>query len=161
MNYQEGKIYKIVGSGLTYYGSTKQTLKARINKHKYQKCCSSKQIINNGNYEILLIELFPCNTKEELKTRERWYIENNDCVNKYIPNRTKKEWYTENKDKNDETTKQYAIINKEKIQEYKKQYRINNANKLNQKQKQYAIDNKEKIQEYKKQYYIKFKQDNQ
>ena len=34
MEYQDGKIYKITGGGLTYYGSTIQTLEERFIKHK-------------------------------------------------------------------------------------------------------------------------------
>lgn len=43
------------------------------------------------NCEIVLLESVNCNSKEELLARERWFIENNKCVNKYIPFRTPEE----------------------------------------------------------------------
>ena len=32
-----------------------------------------------------IIEKYPCDTKKELLSRERYYIENNKCVNKLLP----------------------------------------------------------------------------
>ena len=101
VNYQDGKIYKLVGSGLTYVSSTSQRLSKRLyghknNFHQYQKgnCrnTTSFQIIERGNVDIVLLEKFPCNTKEELHARERYWIEKLDCVNKIIPTRTNKEY---------------------------------------------------------------------
>ena len=57
------------------------------------------KVIENKNYSIILMELYPCGSKAELKARERYYIENNECVNKHIPGRTKKEYYDSNRDK--------------------------------------------------------------
>jgi hypothetical protein len=39
----------------------------------------------------VLVENYPCNSKDELKARERYYIENNDCVNINVPTITTKE----------------------------------------------------------------------
>jgi hypothetical protein len=176
MDYVNGKIYKITGSGLTYYGSTTQALSKRLYHHKLHLKCSSKQIIELGNYDICLVELFPCKTKEELHMRERFYIENNDCINKYSPIRTqieikeqKTQYRIDNADKIKEQTKQYYIDNKEKqkqyeldnadkIRERKIQYRIDNAEKLKEQKKQYRIDNADKIKEKNRQYYLKKKE---
>ena len=90
-NYSNSKIYKIVckTTGLTYYGSTTATLKSRLRDHTYYKKgnrdCSSQPIIDGNNSEIVLVEDYPCETKEELLWRERYYIENNECVNIQIP----------------------------------------------------------------------------
>jgi hypothetical protein len=46
-----------------------------------------------------LVENYSCNSKKELETRERYYIENNECVNKNMPTRTMKEYQEENKEK--------------------------------------------------------------
>ena len=54
-------------------------------------------IIDRGNYNINVIEEYTCNSKTELQTRERWWIENNECINKIIPGRTPKERYQANK----------------------------------------------------------------
>ena len=76
MDYTNGKIYKIIGRGMTYYGSTTQRLSKRFWSHKLLKC-SSKIIMETNEAVIVLVELFPCKSKEELFARERYYIENN------------------------------------------------------------------------------------
>ena len=150
-DYSKSKIYKIVcnETGETYYGSTTVLLSQRIGKHRLYTGCSSWCIIERGNYDYSLIEEFPCESKEQLHKRERWYIENNDCVNARVAGRTQKEYRQDNKEKIQEQTKQYLEANKEKIKEQKKQYR--EANK--EQKKQYHQANKEKIQEQTKQYY--------
>ena len=104
-DYSQSKIYKIVcqKTGLIYIGSTtEQRLCKRLAKHVSDFKCkyniSSKKIIENGDYYIELIELCNFSCKEELLKRERFYIENNDCVNKNIPLRSKKEYYEDNKE---------------------------------------------------------------
>ena len=109
VNYLESKIYKIVGNGLTYYGSTcEPTLAKRLTKHRGNFKCynigtyryvTSFKIIETGNYDIILIENFPCNSRDELHARERHYIENNECVNKNIPGRSIKEYKDNHRDK--------------------------------------------------------------
>tara|TARA_R110000782_G_scaffold145179_1_gene237950 strand:- start:11 stop:592 length:582 start_codon:yes stop_codon:yes gene_type:complete len=141
-DYSKSKIYKIVcnETGETYYGSTTVLLSQRIGKHRLYNSCSSRCIIERGNYDYSLIEEFPCESKEQLHKRERWYIENNDCVNVRVEGRTQKEYQNANKEKIQERKKQYYQANKEKIQEYYQ------ANK--EQTKQYYQANKEKIQEY-------------
>ena len=119
VNYANGKIYRIVCNitGLTYYGSTcEDTLAKRLTKHKafYKQYLKGKkhsitsfEILKNENYEIVLVENYPCNSKDELCARERYYIENNICVNKIIPTRTKKEYWDLNKEKIIELNKKY------------------------------------------------------
>lgn len=89
MNYTNSKIYKIVCNitGECYIGSTTQTLEARLNTHKHSSnSCKSKQIIERGDYKIVLIEeLENCVCIEELHDRERYYIDNNCCINKKKP----------------------------------------------------------------------------
>jgi len=85
-NYKNGKIYKITSCGLTYFGSTCMDLQRRLQVHKYRKQrCSSNILFNNDDVEIILVEDYPCSTKEELLLRERYYIENNACINIQIP----------------------------------------------------------------------------
>lgn len=181
-DYTNGKIYKIIGSGLTYYGSTIQSLKARMRQHENIKSvCSSKQIIDNGEYEVVLVENYPCNCKKELLMRERYYVENNECVNKNKPVILDDEWpayqqkfYQENinyfkeyRQKNrdrildynkkryqekKEYHKQYKDEHYEEIQHYKAQYRKNNKEKISLHKKKYHQENIEKIREYKKKY---------
>jgi hypothetical protein len=111
VNYENGKIYKLFDNtnGNVYYGSTTQKLSKRKNKHKadFNQYKNGKlgynyksfDIIQNDDYSISLVEEVCCNTKEELEKRERYYIENYECINKYIPTRTAKEWCNDNKDK--------------------------------------------------------------
>lgn len=84
-NYQDGKIYKIVGNGMTYYGSTTIPLSKRFYDHKHQTTCSSKEIVCHEDCEILLVENYPCETRQELLKRERFYIDNFQCINKVRP----------------------------------------------------------------------------
>ena len=110
--YANGKIYKIVCNvtGLIYIGSTtKEYLSQRLAEHKKKftwfmkdkekrKSMTSFKIIENNNYEIVLIENFPCEIKDQLHARERFYIESMECVNLIIPTRSRKEWYDANKE---------------------------------------------------------------
>jgi hypothetical protein len=126
-NYQLAKIYKIV-SNITneiYVGSTcEPTLARRLAKHvgcykhylkgKFNYITSFK-ILELGNYSIILIENCPCENKDELHKRERYYIETLDCVNKIIPGRTQKEYRDANKD----YQKDYYNSNIEKIKNRK------------------------------------------
>jgi hypothetical protein len=43
------------------------------------------------NCRIVLVELCPCESKDELLKRESHYIRTVECVNKIIPDRTRKE----------------------------------------------------------------------
>jgi hypothetical protein len=130
MDYKNGKIYKLVGGGLTYYGSTCSTLTRRLCGHKSQfatgklKATSKLLFDTRDEVKIFLVEKFPCSDKMELNARERYWIENNECVNKYIPTRTQNEWKELNKDKikekremNKEYFKHYRELNKDKIKE--------------------------------------------
>jgi len=178
--YQNGKIYKLVNTEgtLTYIGSTTQVLaKRKANHHSNYKnwkngkyhFVSSYKIFDDDEdgCQIVLLEAFPCETKEELEKRERYFIENNECVNKVRPTRTKKEYYEDNKEKFSEimkkyrdenkdklslSKKQYYENNKEKVQEIQKQYREKNTDKIRKYRKEYASDNKEKIREHHKEY---------
>ena len=125
IDYSKGKIYKIVcnTTGLIYVGSTIQKLCERLRGHRsqYKLYLQGKEgfytsfdIIKNNNYQIILIENCPCDSKEELHREERKYIENIECVNKIIPTRTEKEHYQDNKDK----IKEYYQDNKNKIKKY-------------------------------------------
>ena len=94
VNYELGKIYKIVCNltGKVYVGSTCETTVAkRLSKHfdaykRYLKgnyrYVSSFEVISENCYEIVLIENFPCVSKDELHARERYWSNQIECVNK-------------------------------------------------------------------------------
>jgi len=105
-----GKIYKIASPchHLVYVGSTIQTLKQRLKKHEscykqYLKnnyaYMTSFEILKKNCYEIILLEEILCNDRTELYKRERYYIEKNNCCNKYIPSKNNKEYYQDNIEK--------------------------------------------------------------
>jgi hypothetical protein len=171
--YQNGKIYKIVDNtnGNIYIGSTCKKLCQRIAKHRssYKLYLDGKKnfmtsfdIIKNGNYDIILIENYNCETKEQLHSRERFYIETNNCVNKYIPTRNGKEYREDNKEKIKEQTKKYYDANKDKLLKQNSEYSKANKEKIKEwKQKhdkQFYESNKDKIKAQTKMYYEKNKE---
>jgi len=94
VNYQLGKIYKIVDldSNNCYVGSTcEPTLARRLAKHvsNYKMFLQGKGsnissyiILAMDDFDIVLLENYPCNSKDELYARERYYSQLLPCVNK-------------------------------------------------------------------------------
>ena len=150
-NYQNGKIYMIESKegDMRYYGSTVQTLKRRLTSHKSNKkryengkktfYNTSHQILDYDDYEISLVEDFQFNSRKELETRERWYIENNECVNKCIPTRTKKEYQ-----------KKYHQEHKQELLQQKKLYREKHKQELSQQMKLYREKHKQELSQKRK-----------
>jgi hypothetical protein len=150
--YQNGKIYEIFDKddleAPGYFGSTCRTLKVRkaCHKNKYTSFLNGKhnyvtsfEIIREGNWDIKLIENFPCETNTELERREGFYIRNNPCVNKVVPGRTNKEYCEDNKEKRAEYLKQFreqykekrAKLDKEKYERDKERILARNREKIN------------------------------
>lgn len=114
----KGVVYKIVcrQSGDTYYGSTIEPINRRISGHKsdYKRACNGRKrshyssfpIFETNDYYYEILEELEVETKLELRKRERWYIENNECINQEIPSRTKAEY-----------SKFYKLQNRDKINE--------------------------------------------
>jgi hypothetical protein len=102
-DYSNGKIYAIRSHRTEefYIGSTIQPLSVRIGGHKAnyntyirtkKSCyCSSAEILKYNDFYIELLELYPCNSKDELCKREGELIRLNNCVNKAIPYRPETE----------------------------------------------------------------------
>lgn len=138
VNYQLGKIYKIVDmtNENVYIGSTcEPTLARRLAGHiqHYKRYLNNKapfvssfDIIANGNYDIELIENFPCDNKDELHAREGYYAKLIPCVNRAVAGRTQQQYYQDKKD----VIQEYREKNKEKLQQQNKQYRLNNKDRL-------------------------------
>ena len=190
-NYNQGKIYKIVCNitGLTYYGSTcEPILSRRLAKHRsnykdylngasHSHYTTSYKVLENGNCDIILMENYPCNSNDELTSRERYYIENNECVNKVIPSRSHKEykelnreWYQnymkeynkkyreENYDKLLKQKREHYYANKDIILQKQKEYKENEKEKRSLKSKERYEKNKDKIKLKKKEKYEKNKE---
>jgi hypothetical protein len=162
--YQNGKIYQIVSFShpeLVYYGSTIQKLCRRMQQHKIhyikrmeKNINTSSEIIQYDDAKILLVELYPCNSKEELTKQEAFYIRNNKCVNKNIPDRAQKEWCDDNKDK----IKKYCEDNKQKISERQKKNYKDNKDNILIRHKKYYENNKEEIKKRNRIKYLKNKE---
>ena len=122
VNYQNGKIYRIVcnETGEQYIGSTCEPLCRRLAVHKAEmkrsdgtnRYISSFQILKRGSYSIILIENYPCEHKDELHRRERFYLESMECIN----------------------CRKRPIINKDEIKEQKRLYYINNKDTILERQ---------------------------
>jgi hypothetical protein len=137
----KGIIYKIEcnETGEVYYGSTQRSLNKRMIGHKSDckrwkegKCgfTTSFNIIDRGNYSYSLIETVECEDRGQLEQRERFYIENNECINKFIPCRTRKEHYEANKEEIKDKMKEYNKANREHLTEYMREHRLRAKAKL-------------------------------
>lgn len=113
-----GSIYILSDGENNYYGSTTISLSRRLSLHKSNIDCKSS-LLNKENLTIKLIE--KVEDKTQLKWRERYYIENNECINKALPIRTdeeKKQYH-----------KEYSIKNKETKKAYDKEYYMKKKSK--------------------------------
>jgi hypothetical protein len=129
-----GCIYKIYDAEGIYIGSTKGPISYRMNDHinsahiystsPSMRICSSHEIILRNNYNTEIIEWVVIISKDDLRIKERDWIEKTDCVNITIPIRSIQEsieyhhqYYETHK--NDpafiETNKKYRRDNKERI----------------------------------------------
>lgn len=151
-DYKNAKIYLLTDGNLNYYGSTCNALCRRYAGHiqHYKKYIDGKknwysaiEILKNPNHSIQLIENFPCNNKDELHKRERFFIDNNECINKNKPTQTeiernkqqkykdyKHKWYFENKDRINKKSIEKYKENADKLKQYQKEYRSNPDNLL-------------------------------
>ena len=132
VNYSNTKIYKIESSQgpKIYIGSTSQKyLSKRMEEHrshykswkegKRRKTRSFELFEEYGveSCSIILLESFPCDSKDEAHAREAYHIKTVDCVNRTIPQRTKKEYLEDNKDYIREQKKHWDETHKEQRNE--------------------------------------------
>jgi hypothetical protein len=167
VDYSLGKIYKIVGNGKIYVGSTcERLLCQRLAGHRreYRLYISEKgnnvtsfECISDPDCYIELLEVCPCSCKDELLKCEGKWIRDLECVNRIVVGRTKKEYYEENKEAILEKCKAYREANPESTAERKKAYREANKEVILEKEKAFREANKEKIAEYQKAYRLKKK----
>ena len=173
-DYSKGKIYHIVCNitGDTYYGSTVQKISQRMNCHRNKVSkCLSKPIIERGDYHYGLVEDYKCDNLEQLLMRERYYIDNNNCVNKNSPIRTKEEkiayyeehkeeiaaknkaYYEEHKEEHAATMKVYYEEHKEEKSARDKVYQQEHKEEIAAKKKVWAEEHKEELAAKAKVYY--------
>jgi hypothetical protein len=152
VDYNKGKVYLIEpivehDESEIYIGSTTEDyLSKRFFNHK----STYKYWLKNGktgkstvynlfnkygvdNCKITLIENVYANTKDELVSRESFYIRKLKCTNKVIPDRSSKEYYQTNKDILSNYKKEYYQTNKDILSNKQKEYYEANKNKINEK----------------------------
>jgi len=193
MNYKKSVIYKLCCKDVSitdcYVGST-----TSFNKRKSAHKCVCNNVKNKchnlnvyqfirdhgggwQNWDMIVVESFPCESKNELHTRERYWLESlNATLNKRIPTRSGKEWSEDNaeklkkyrqtncerhketlriwNEKNVEKIKEdkriYQKKHSEKLKEYQRIYNKNNYESLNKKRREYQQNNSESISERRK-----------
>ncbi len=169
-NYLNSKVYKLV-SNLTadiYIGSCVVELSKRLSHHKLSsnQCVSKKMFVNDAIITIVLLEAYPCNSKNELKARELYYITNNVCINHNKPFITElllsdkeymKEYSLANAAKIGERMAKYYLDNADKIKEYNAKYYLDNVDKVKANKAKYYLDNTDKIKEYNAKYRLEQK----
>jgi hypothetical protein len=128
VNYGNGKVYKIwspMGDKIYIGSTTKEHLSQRMTAHRgsYKtwkngkgRYVSSFELFEEYGIDtctIVLLEVFPCGSKDELHMKEAHHIKSLSCVNKRVPYRTEdekekhkehqkrktKKWYYEHTDK--------------------------------------------------------------
>ena len=119
-------IYKITDKdNKTYYGSTGNSIKVRLQKHKsINNGCTTKHMDKDSMaIEMLEEHMFyeVDKIRQFVKDRESHYIRNFECINKIIPNRGKKEG-----------CKAYRMKNHKKITEHNANYRLMNKDKISE-----------------------------
>ena len=143
--YQGGKIYKITDNSYSkcYIGSTCQSLSRRLSGHKadYARWLKGKhnsvsvfnlfEMFGTENCKIELIEICPCDTKEELLKKEGCVIQSCDCVNKIIAGRTPRERNLFNKDKIKTRHQAYWEKNREHLMSLHKDWLERNKDSVN------------------------------
>jgi predicted RNA-binding Zn-ribbon protein involved in translation (DUF1610 family) len=92
--------------------------------------------MGQDDIELILVEPFPCQNKDQAKARERFWIERDGLLNSSIPTRTDKEYRDANKTRMSAWSKQYYVENKQKI---------NDRNNLNYQRSKVAILGKHKL----------------
>ena len=138
--YANGKVYAIIcrKTDRRYIGSTcEPTLAKRLAQHvtdfkrwkEGKSRCMSYDIIKDGDYYIILLELYPCNSRDELRMCEQKYIDACECLNK-----------------------RKAFRNEEELAEYKKQYQEQNRGKISEQHKNKYQQNRDEINKRQKKY---------
>ena len=110
--YQNGKIYQVVDVGYNkcYIGSTCESLSKRMDRHRrtYKTYLKTGKVDTNTyllfdefgveNCKIILLENYPCESKDMLVKKESEYQQSMDCINKRVEGRTCNEYYKDYRD---------------------------------------------------------------
>lgn len=167
-DYALGKIYKIISdqTDQMYVGSTAQKLLShRMGEHKkdYMKSAkgnckiSSQEIIKFDDARIILIESFPCTSRDELRAREQYWLDIHHTlsVNKQKAHvgddkeayyaQQKKQNHIANKEKYNKISREYHEVHREELKIASKAYYTVHKDTFKQKSKQNYINEKEHL----------------
>ena len=165
-DYSKSVIYKIAhkynyANYEEYIGST-NNFRLRKNRH-FNNCVNKNSdsyntplyqyIRNSGgihNWVMYIIENCNCNSKEELKEREKYWINIYKCgLNITTPNQSRLEWQRENVEKCRETSRRFYHNNLEKERERGKivyeKYKHLHKDKRNEREKERYFNNKDEM----------------
>ena len=132
--YSNGVIYKISSptTDIVYIGSSididrrvsqHKTLQAYADGGKPHKNIRSLEITCLDDWKLELIEKYPCQTKKELETRERFWIETTpNCINHHIPTRTRCEYRMANEEQKEKSRQRANKYYKENRDECKARF---------------------------------------
>lgn len=161
VNYSNTKIYYILVGNERYYGHTTQKLCERKGGHKrdFHKHPNAKLYktmrdagMTENDIQLVLVEDFPCERKEQAEARERYYIEQYATLNMVIPTRTRQEYRNVNSEMERERRAKWKTENPKKVREIQAKWYIKNADKVRERMKTYRAENVGKIRERKAQY---------
>lgn len=166
-DYSKGLVYRLVYNHLTYYVGKTTNFTVRKNAHK--SCCYNpnsctyhlpiyKFIRENGTWEdwdMVLIEYFPCKTDLELGKRERhWFDEYKpSLLNINTPAQTDYECNVIYREKNRTLINEKKKINYKENIEQRKKYNDDNKVRIQSYNNSYNNSNKERTKTYNREYY--------
>jgi len=187
-DYTGGRIYKIVNDvdDEIYVGATVTSLSLRLAKHRStskihptRKLYAHVETVGGWHhFQIVLVEDCPCERKEQLTARERYYVEQMGTLNKRVPGRTdteshaayreanfeqikakKKTYYEANRETINAINATYRDAHPEKIKAINKAYRETNREKLKAQHQAYVEANYDKLKAYKRAYHARSKEE--
>lgn len=160
IDYSNTVIYKLVCKDISisdlYIGHTTQFTKRKSYHKKSCKCKADKaynyyvyQFIraHGGmeNWDMIEVEIYPCENKNEACIRERYWMETLCAtLNKVIPTRTLAERIQDTKVERQAISATYRLNNKETIARKNKEYYEKNKITINEKRKEYSKEYIEK-----------------
>ena len=179
VNYENSIVYKLCCKDPEikdiYVGSTTNFRRRKCN---HKSVCNNENsklynlyvyqfIRKNGgfsNWDMIEIEKYLASDKQDLCSRERYWVEKlNSKLNIISPTENiekrkeresqyNKKYYQENKDKIKENTKKYKEENREILSEKGREYSNKHREKISKNSKKYYKENKEVLIDYQKNY---------
>lgn len=172
--YQNGKIYKIVSNYTdeVYIGSSAQKyLSMRMRQHRDEfklwkkdstkrKYISSFEILKYDDARIVLVENYPCESKDQLRQQEEHHRKlHAEAVNKQKAYQSHEQhlqymrtWHHENKEHVAERAKEYRENHREELLKKKKEYYHSNADTINERRREEYKENSTELCAYQKKY---------